>query len=121
MNRKLLAGSSLVCFGLVAWRVAAQQNAAPATPPSSDEVIRATVSVVQAPTTVTDRSGALVDGLQPNQFRLFDNGKEQDIHVDVAFQPISLVVAVQCTDTTEAVLKQINRAGSLLRSAGGGR
>jgi VWFA-related protein len=115
MNRKLIAGASLLCFGLIAWSVAAQQSATP--PPTeaqAEALIRATVSVVQAPTTVTDRSGALVDGLRPDQFRLFDNGKEQDIHVDVAFQPISLVVAVQCTDTTEAVLRQIKKAGSLL-------
>ncbi|MCU1258221.1 MAG: hypothetical protein JWO80_1106 [Bryobacterales bacterium] len=118
MNRKLFAGASLVCCGLVA-----QQSTTPPpapNPPNTAEtqpdvlIERTSVSFVQAPTTVTDRSGALVDGLQPNQFRLFDNGKEQDINVDVAFQPISLVVAIQCTDSTEAVLKQIQRAGSLV-------
>lgn len=100
MNRKPILVSALLAFTLSAQDV--------------DPVIKATVSVVQAPTTVTDRSGALVDGLQPSQFRLFDNGKEQDIHVDIASQPISLVIAIQCTDTTEAVLKQIQRSGSLL-------
>jgi VWFA-related protein len=114
MNRKLIAGAALLCCGTIAWKVAAQQSAAPPVDAPSDSPIKTTVSVVQAPTTVTDRSGALVDGLRPDQFRLFDNGKEQDIHVDIALQPLSLVVAVQCTDTTEAVLKQIQRAGSLL-------
>src|SRR5277367_3229127 len=53
---------------------------------------RSTVSVVQAPVTVTDRDGSLVSGLRPNEFHLFDNGKEQNIRVDIAFQPISLVI-----------------------------
>jgi VWFA-related protein len=74
---------------------------------------RATVSVVQAPVTVTDRDGALVSGIQPNQFHLFDNGREQNIGVDVAFQPISLVVVVQCSNRTEAVLTQIKKASNL--------
>jgi VWFA-related protein len=74
---------------------------------------RATVSVVQAPVTVTDRSGALVSGLQPNEFHLFDNGKEQNIRVDVAFQPISLVIVIQCSNRTDAVLTQIKKASNL--------
>jgi VWFA-related protein len=79
-----------------------------------DTVIdRATVSVVQAPVTVTDRDGALVSGLRPNEFHLFDNGKEQNIRVDVAFQPISLVIVIQCSNRTDAVLGQIKKAGNL--------
>jgi VWFA-related protein len=74
---------------------------------------RATVSVVQAPVTVTDRSGALVSGLRPNEFHLFDNGKEQNIRVDVAFQPMSLVIVIQCSNRTEAVLTQIKKASVL--------
>ncbi len=112
-----------VCFVLAAQQQSIGPNSQPgaaAVPPPNladtqpdTPIERTSVSVVQAPTTVTDRSGALVDGLQPNQFRLFDNGKEQDIHVDVASQPISFVIAIQCTDSTEAVLKQIQRSGSL--------
>jgi VWFA-related protein len=74
---------------------------------------RSTVSVVQAPVTVTDRDGALVSGLRPNEFHLFDNGKEQNIRVDVAFQPISLVIVIQCSTRTEAVLGQIKKASNL--------
>lgn len=74
---------------------------------------RTSVSVVQAPVTVTDKDGNIVNGLQPNQFHLFDNGKEQDIRVDVAFQPLSLVIAIQCSDRTDTVLKQLKKAGAL--------
>ena len=46
---------------------------------------------------VTDRAGNIIDGLQPAQFHLFDNGKEQNIQVDVTFEPISLVVAIEAS------------------------
>ena len=57
--------------------------------------IRASVTNIVAPVLVTDRSGNIIDGLQPHQFHLFDNNKEQNIQVDVAFEPISLVVAIE--------------------------
>lgn len=77
-------------------------------------VIRTTVDVVVAPVTVLDRDGNFVDGLRPDQFHLFDNEKEQNINVDVAFQPISLVLAVQANDRVESILPHIRKAGSLI-------
>jgi VWFA-related protein len=77
-------------------------------------VFRGSVEVVVAPVSVTDRNGDNVEGLKPEQFHLFDNGKEQDIHVDVAFPPISLVIAVQSNDRVESILPQINKIGSLI-------
>ncbi len=69
-----------------------------------------------APVSVADRNGDNVDGLRPDQFHLFDNGKEQDIHVDVAFPPISLVIAVQCNDRVETVLPQIQKIGGMIQN-----
>jgi len=73
------------------------------------------VEVVVAPVTVVDRNGDNVDGLRPDQFHLFDNDKEQDIHVDVAFQPISMVIAVEANDRVESVLPQIQKIGGLIQ------
>jgi VWFA-related protein len=78
-------------------------------------VIRTTVDVVIAPVTVLDKDGNLVNGLQPHDFRLFDNGTEQDIRVDVAYVPISLVLAIQASANTETVLKQVRNVGSLIQ------
>ena len=44
---------------------------------------RAGVDVVVAPTVVTNRDGSYINGLQPSDFRLTDNGKAQNIKVDV--------------------------------------
>src|ERR1035438_133113 len=57
--------------------------------------LQTTVEGVQAPVLVFDRDGGYVDGLQPHQFHLFDNGKEQNINVDVTYIPISLVICLQ--------------------------
>ncbi len=101
----------------------------PATPPAAQQpprpadvdqevpelTIRATVNVVVTPVTVTDSDGNYVNGLQPSQFQVFDNGKPQDIQVDVAFHPISVVVAIQANSAMEAVLPKIQKIGPMLQ------
>jgi VWFA-related protein len=81
----------------------------------TEEPIRATVNVVMAPVTVLNKRGEYLNGLQPQNFRLLDNGKAQDIHVDVAFQPISLVIAIQANDHVEGMLPKIGKIGALIQ------
>jgi VWFA-related protein len=76
--------------------------------------IRVSVDVVVAPVSVVDRNGDNVDGLRPDQFHLFDNDKEQDIRVDVAFPLISMVIAVEASDHVESVLPQIQKIGGMI-------
>jgi VWFA-related protein len=76
---------------------------------------RTTVDVVVAPTTVTDAEGNLVHGLRPDQFRLTDNNKLQQIKVEVAYIPISLVVAIQANASAEPVLSKIKQIAPLLQ------
>ncbi len=75
---------------------------------------RVSTDLVVAPVTVFDRSGGYVSGIQPEQFHLFDNDKEQNIHVDVAYQPISLVIAIQANSHVESILPQVQRIGNLI-------
>jgi VWFA-related protein len=95
----------------------AQDPAVPADiPADSEATIRTRVDVVMAPVTVTTRYGdEYVDGLQPQEFKLLDNGKEQNIHVDVTFQPISLVIAIQANDHVEGILPKVNKIGSMIQ------
>ena len=81
---------------LLTLTLSAQQEDAPG------QIFRATVNVVVAPVTVTDRDGNYVNDLKPSDFRLFDNEKPQDIKVDVSYIPISLVVAV-CSSAAVAI------------------
>lgn len=87
---------------------APQDNGQPST------IFRTGVEVVQAPVLVFDRDGNYVDGLQPFQFHLFDNGKEQNINVDVAYQPISLVIVLQANAHVEGILPQVKKIGGLI-------
>jgi VWFA-related protein len=80
----------------------------------TDKTFRATVNVVVAPTIVTDRAGEYVLGLKPSNFRLYDNGKLQDIKVDEIFQPLSLVVVVQADSAMEKALPAIKKISTML-------
>src|SRR5262249_51660009 len=57
--------------------------------------ISVTTNLVTAPVLVFSREGDFVNGLQPFQFHLFDNQKEQNISVDVSYIPISMVICLQ--------------------------
>jgi VWFA-related protein len=74
---------------------------------------RSTVPLVVAPTTVTDAKGRLVDGLDAQDLVLYDNNVPQRIRVDFETYPISLVVAVQSSLNSEAVLDKLGRSGVL--------
>lgn len=82
---------------------------------STDPLFRTAVSVVLAPTTVLDKDGHHVDGIQPHEFRLFDNEKLQDIRVDTSFAPIALVIAVQADAAAEPVLPTVRRVGPAIQ------
>ena len=102
---------------LLAVAANAPAQSAAASPAQSDAPefgIVANVTNIVAPTLVTDRSGNIIDGLQPHQFHLFDNNKEQNIQVDVAFEPISVVVAIEASDRMDEILKQVRHLGTLM-------
>ena len=108
----------ILLLTLICGLVAAQQTQPPTSPTPSEEpplpTIRVGVEEVVAPVLVSDRTGANVDGLRPDQFRLYDNGKEQNIHVDVTFVPISMVIAIQANAGVERILPQVSRIGTLI-------
>jgi VWFA-related protein len=83
--------------------------------PDGSAIFRSNVQNIVAPVTVFGPDGQLMDNLQPSQFHLYDNGREQDIHVDTEFQPISLVIAIEASYRDDAILKQIHKAGALIQ------
>ncbi len=106
---------SLSCALLVAGLALAQDPGTQATQDSGMQPIRIGTTVVVAPTVVLDHHGAYVNGLQGRDFQLTDNGKLQDIKVDLTYVPISLVVAVQANAVTEPVLPKVQKIGPLLQ------
>jgi VWFA-related protein len=91
--------------------------AAQQTPPPAQEdqlIFRGGTQLVTAPVLVFDRDNEYVNGLQPPQFHLFDNGKEQNINVDVNYVPISLVICLQANSKVEGILPQVRKIGNLI-------
>lgn len=74
---------------------------------------RSTVPLVVAPTTVKDAKGRFVDGLQPSDLILYDNNVPQSIQMDWMLFPISLVVVVQTSDNSGAVIDKLGGSGIL--------
>ena len=89
----------------------------PATPDPS--TIKINVDRIAVPVTVMTRSGKTVNGLQPADFRLYDNNKQQNVSLDVTFHPVSIVIAVQANSDVEGILPKIQKIGSLLESVVG--
>ena len=99
---------ALACAALLMGQ-AQDRNAETTTPP-----FRITTDVVVAPVTVFDKDGGYISGIQPEQFHLFDNGKDQNINVDITYQPISIVIAVQANSHVESILPQVQKIGNLI-------
>ncbi len=74
---------------------------------------RSTAPLVVAPTTVTDAKGRYVDGLTPEDLVLYDDNVPRPIHMDWMVYPISLVVAVQTSANSGAVIDKLGGSGIL--------
>ncbi len=107
----------LLSLALISGFLIAQQ---PTTPPAADPqdqgpTFTVATDYVSTPVLVFDKSGEYVAGIRPDQFRLFDNGKEQNIQVDVTFTPISLVICVQSNANVQGLLPQVKKIGNLIQ------
>src|SRR5271157_4970917 len=74
---------------------------------------KSTAPLVVAPTTVTDSKGRFVDGLTPEDLILYDNNVAQTIQMDWMTYPIDLVVAVQTSSNSGAVIDKLGGSGIL--------
>lgn len=74
---------------------------------------KSTVPLVLAPTTITDAKGRYVEGLAPEDLVLYDDNVPWKIQMDWATYPISLVVAVQTSANSGAVIDKLGGSGIL--------
>jgi VWFA-related protein len=72
------------------------------------------INEVVAPVVVLSRDGGYVNNIQPYDFHLFDDEKEQNINVYASFAPISLVLVIQSNSHVDAILPQVNKIGNLI-------
>ncbi len=74
---------------------------------------KSNVPLVVAPATVTDSKGRYVDGLTAEDLTLYDNSVPQAIQMDWMMFPISLVVAVETSANSGAVIDKLGGSGIL--------
>jgi VWFA-related protein len=110
-----LALVTLVCGLLVAQQAPPAQEVKPGELTQDELRIPVSVDFVTTPALVFDRDGHYVNGLQSQDFRLFDNGKQQNIEVDVTFVPISLVICIQSNAHVQGLLPQVSKIGNLIQ------
>ncbi len=108
MPDKMRRGLVFLC---AAGLVSAQEPAK-----ETEPVIGITTRVVLAPVTVVDRAGNFVPGLTPYDFRLYDNNKLQNITLDMATHPLSVVTVIQAYADVEKILPTIKRLSSIFES-----
>ncbi len=122
-NRARKYGFAATCLAatLFVFGAMAQAQTTPPAPTQSPDapdigqaIIRTTVSNLVAPVLVTDHNHNIIDGLKDHQFHLYDNGVEQNIQVDTAYEPISLMVAIEKSSRVDAILPQLHKLGILL-------
>lgn len=74
--------------------------------------------MVLVPATVTDSKGIPVDGLESKDFVVLDSRKPQAISVDTmatGVAPIALIVAIQASGISRAVLEKVRKIGSMIQ------
>jgi VWFA-related protein len=74
--------------------------------------------LVQIPVNVTDGKGRPVDGLEAADFLVLDNGEPRKVVVDTfntGLAPIALVVAVQSSGISAAVLAKVQDVGAMIQ------
>jgi VWFA-related protein len=79
---------------------------------NADAAIRESFKFVLVRAAVTDKSGHIIKGLEPGDFRLNDNGRPQTITAEVASHPVSVVVAVESTADLERILPEVKKLSS---------
>lgn len=86
----------------------AQNNSASHT---DDEVLKVETSLVTIPVTVLDRNGRFVTDLQQQNFKIFEDGKEQEIALfGTTEQPITVALVLDTSPSTELRIEQIQNA-----------
>ncbi|HEV2382408.1 MAG TPA: VWA domain-containing protein [Terriglobia bacterium] len=91
--------------------VPAKPSSAPARQDISPQ-IRVQSTLVTTPVTVINHSGEFVSDLDPNYFKVFDNGVAQRIErFEIGSDVVALVILVQTNDSVASLLGQVRPLG----------
>ena len=76
-----------------------------------DDVIRVETTLVTVPVTVKTRGGAHIPHLEAKDFRIFEDGVQQEIsQFDAVDKPFTVILMLDVSDSTTAELREIQDA-----------
>ena len=76
-----------------------------------DEVVRVNSSLVTVPVTVLDRDGRFIPGLRKEDFRIFEDGAEQEVaYFATVEQPFTVALVIDTSGSTRFKLEDIQDA-----------
>ena len=76
-----------------------------------DEVIKVETELVTIPVTVYDRQGRFIPGLRQSDFKVFEDGKEQEIaYFATTEQPFTVVLLLDVSNSTKFKIDEIQNA-----------
>ncbi len=79
--------------------------------PQDIDVVRVSTSLVTVPVTVRSHEGGFIPNLRREDFRIYEDGVEQQIaHFEAADQPFTVVLVLDISDSTKIELKDIQNA-----------
>ncbi len=84
-----------------------------ATPPAKeeDEVIKVETNLVTMPVSVLDRDGRFISGLTQKDFKIFENGVEQQVdYFQSVEQPFTVVLLIDVSPSTRYRIEEIHQA-----------
>ncbi len=87
----------------------------PETAPEYDEndVVRVSTSLITVPAEVLDRNGRYIGNLQKGDFRIFENGVEQELSYFAAVeQPFTVALLLDVSGSTQSQLQAIRSAAN---------
>ena len=93
--------------------IAAPKSDVPQAPASvgDDDVIKVATDLVTIPVTVYDRNGLYVPNLRRNDFKIFVDGKEQEVaYFGNADKPFTVVLMIDTSPSTEYRIEEIQDA-----------
>lgn len=78
---------------------------------ADDEVLRVDTTLVSLPVRVKNRNGGYISNLRAENFRIFEDGVEQEIeHFETTDKPFTVALVLDVSDSTKIELRDIQNA-----------
>ena len=78
-NMKAILSLMFLVLCVASVSFAQAQNPSPTPKPDDADVVKITTALIQVDVTVTDRSGAVIRDLRPDEIEIYENGKKQKV------------------------------------------